>query len=88
MKNKENEKIENYYKELAKVERDIRDLWEVGKKSKAKEKRKEELEIIINYYNQIEAERRRNRIISKLRKEYIDIYERIVKEVDNNTIRF
>lgn len=83
-----NEKLENYYKELAKVERDIRDLWKVGKKSKAKEKRKEELEIIINHYNQIEAERRRNRIISKLREKYRDIYERIVEEVDNNTIRF
>lgn len=81
-------KLDNYYKELSKVERDIRDLWEVGKISKSKEKRKEELEIIINHYNQIESERRMVRIVKKLRKKYKDIYERIVKEVDDDTIKF
>lgn len=42
---------EQYEQEFKKVEREISDLWEVGKKSKAKEKRLTELELILSGIN-------------------------------------
>ena len=44
----ENKNLIQYYaNEMAKIQRDIEDLWEVGKKSRAKEKRLDEIDLII-----------------------------------------
>lgn len=41
------ELLEKYETEQKRIEREISDLWEVGKKSKAKEKRLEEIKLIL-----------------------------------------
>ena len=44
----ENKNLIQYYaNEMVKIQRDIEDLWEVGKKSRAKEKRLDEIDLII-----------------------------------------
>lgn len=45
------QQLEYYDNELNKVQKQINDLWEVGKTSKSKERRKDELNIIIDYYD-------------------------------------
>ena len=62
---------EQYEQEFKKIQREIEDLWEVGKKSKAKEKRLTELELILSGINAEEEQ-------SKLRRRIYDL-ERILK---------
>lgn len=65
--------IEEYELEHKKIEREISDLWEVGKKSKVKEKRLAEIEFIIDG---IVADKE----IKKLRQEIRDLINRLKKE--------
>lgn len=67
--------IEDYELEHKKVEREISDLWEVGKRSKAKEKRLAEIEFIIDG---IIADKE----IKKLRQEIRDLTNRLKKEIE------
>lgn len=64
---------EQYEQEFNKVKREIEDLWEVGKKSKAKEKRLTEIELILSGIN-AEAEQ------SKLRRRIYDLEKRLKME--------
>ena len=66
-------KLEDYELEHKKLEREISDLWEVGKRSKAKEKRLAEIEFIIDG---IIADKE----IKKLRQEIRDLRYRLKKE--------
>lgn len=65
--------IEKYELEYKKIEREISDLWEVGKRSKAKEKRLAEIEFIIDG---IVADKE----IKKLRQEIRSLINRLKKE--------
>ena len=65
--------IEQYELEHKKIEREISDLWEVGKRSKTKEKRLAEIEFIIDG---IIADKE----IKKLRQEIRDLTNRLKKE--------
>ena len=65
--------IEKYELEYKKIEREISDLWEVGKRSKAKEKRLAEIEFIIDG---IVADKE----IKKLRQEIRNLINRLKKE--------
>lgn len=64
---------EQYEQEFNKVKREIEDLWEVGKKSKAKEKRLTEIELILSGIN-AETEQ------SKLRRRIYDLEKRLKME--------
>lgn len=64
---------EQYEQEFNKVKREIEDLWEVGKKSKAKEKRLTEIELILSGID-AEAEK------SKLRRRIYDLEKRLKME--------
>lgn len=66
-------KLEDYELEHKKLEREISDLWEVGKRSKAKEKRLAEIEFIIDG---IIADKE----MKKLRQEIRDLRCRLKKE--------
>lgn len=65
--------IEKYELEYKKIEREISDLWEVGKRSKAKEKRLAEIKFIIDG---IVADKE----IKKLRQEIRNLINRLKKE--------
>ena len=69
----DNKIIEDYELEHKKVEKEISDLWEVGKRSKAKEKRLAEIEFIIDG---IIADKE----TKKLRQEIRDLTNRLKKE--------
>ena len=69
----DNQIIEQYELEYKKLEREISDLWEVGKRSKTKEKRLAEIEFIIDG---IIADKE----IKKLRQEIRDLTNRLKKE--------
>ena len=66
-------KLEEYELEHKKLEREISDLWEVGKRSKAKEKRLAEIEFIIDG---IIADKE----MKKLRQEIRDLRCKLKKE--------
>ena len=66
-------KLEDYELEHKKLGREISDLWEVGKRSKAKEKRLAEIEFIIDG---IIADKE----MKKLRQEIRDLRCRLKKE--------
>jgi predicted transcriptional regulator YdeE len=54
-----------YYKEQVQLQKDIQSLWEVGKKSKAKEKRLNEVNLIIQGIdNEFTLENARKHIIA------------------------
>lgn len=69
----DNKIIEDYELEHKRVEKEISGLWEVGKRSKAKEKRLAEIEFIIDG---IIADKE----IKKLRQEIRDLTNRLKKE--------
>lgn len=69
----DNQIIEQYELEHKKIEREISDLWEAGKRSKTKEKRLAEIEFIIDG---IIADKE----IKKLRQEIRDLTNRLKKE--------
>lgn len=69
----DNQIIEQYELEYKKLEREISDLWEIGKRSKTKEKRLAEIEFIIDG---IIADKE----IKKLRQEIRDLTNRLKKE--------
>ena len=68
----DNKIIEDYELEYKKLEREISDLWEIGKRSKAKEKRLTEIEFIIDG---IVADKE----TKKLRQEIRDLTNRLKK---------
>lgn len=71
---------EQYESEFKKIQRDIEDLWEIGKKSKTKEKRLTELSLILSGIDaETEQSKLRNRIYDlekRLKMEGIDIGEK------------
>lgn len=64
------EEIESYYDEEKKLEKEIGDLWEVGKKSKAKDKRLKEVKFILNNLENEILLKNARRIIVEYKKRY------------------
>lgn len=72
--------IDFYENEKIRIEKEIQDLWEIGKKSKTKEKRLTELSLILSGIDaETEQSKLRNRIYDlekRLKMEGIDIGEK------------